>query len=527
MSLLWPSQPQAITRLAANCVADLSLETLISAINPSYARQILTQLCTDPTVIRYRQAVIDDLLYAPAFVAEAERLLPRIETLDHYAASPGQTPLHEVLWRIGELETFVDCIGGLYRACQNTVFRSEALKKLRETVENTYQDPIFQRLVNDLPDLAAQARGISSVTIGVNLDEHLRPVEATLLAVNRERFRGTGASFLSRLFGSSEWEGIAQLHTMQTGGQPLYGVDLNNPMLYPLFRDLAQVLKQVSRDIAQRLRHYTRLNTQFLREIGAELPFYLGAVRLIQQLRQAGLPICKPELAPVDERRCELEAAYNINLALRHTDTTIVTNDVDNTGCIFIVTGPNQGGKTTYTQALGLIQVLAQAGLYVPARRAVISPVDGIYTHFPVEERPEMEAGRLGEEALRLNAIFSHATAHSLILLNESLASTSAGESFYLARDLVQVLRLLGARAVFATHLHELAAEAEAINAQTEGASPLVSMVSVMDETTNRPTYHIVAGPPRGYSYAKVIAARYGISYEQLAALLQQRRVIE
>lgn len=526
MSLLWPFQPQPITRLAASCTADLGLETIIQAISPSHGRDILTGLCTDPSVIHYRQAVVDDLLHSPAFITEAERLLPQIATLDHYAATPGQTPLHEVLWRIGELETFIDCIRGLYRACENTVFHSEGLKKLRDTVRSIHQDTTFQHLVDELPALAEQARSISSITIGVNLDEQLRPVEATLLAVNRVRFRGTSASFLSRLFGNNEWEGIAQLHTMQQSGQQLYGVDLSNPMLYPLFRDLAQVLKQVSREIAQRLRHYTRLNTQFLRQLGAELPFYLGAVRLIQTMKQAGLPICKPELVPIEERRCELEGAYNINLALRHPDE-IVTNDIDNSGCIFIVTGPNQGGKTTYTQALGLIQILAQAGLYVPARRAVISPVDGIYTHFPVEERPEMEVGRLGEEALRLNEIFTQATPHSLILLNESLASTSAGESFYLARDIVQVLRLLGARAVFATHLHDLAAEVESLNAQTKGISPLVSMVSVMHEETNRPTYKIIPGPPRGYSYAKVIAARYGISYEQLADLLYQRQVIE
>jgi DNA mismatch repair ATPase MutS len=211
---------------------------------------------------------------------------------------------------------------------------------------------------------------------------------------------------------------------------------------------------------------------------------------------------------------------------------TMITNDVTfgPEGRIFVLTGPNQGGKTTYTQASGVIQALAQAGLYVPASRARISPVDAIFTHFPVEERPNAESGRLGEEAQRLNDIFSHATRHSLILLNESLSSTSFGESLYLARDIARALRLLGARGIYATHLHELAANVNNLNETSTGDSKLVSVVSLVNEngsdSISTRTYKIVTGPPMGHSYAREIAARYGISYEQLAQTLRQRGVV-
>jgi DNA mismatch repair ATPase MutS len=192
-----------------------------------------------------------------------------------------------------------------------------------------------------------------------------------------------------------------------------------------------------------------------------------------------------------------------------------------------VLTGPNQGGKTTYTQAVGLAHVLAQAGLFVPGERARISPADSIYTHFPVEERPDMESGRLGEEAQRLNDIFTRATRYSLVLLNESLASTSPGESLYLARDIVRTLRVLGARAIYATHLHELAADCDSLNAETPGDSQIVSLVSIVQEGGGTgeitQTYHIIPGPPRGRSYARELAARYGISYEQLIEMLRAR----
>jgi len=269
----------------------------------------------------------------------------------------------------------------------------------------------------------------------------------------------------------------------------------------------------------------------------SDLAFYLAAVRLMERLRSCGLPVCRPDIAPMTERVCELHEAYNLNLALyqmQHTagHTRIVTNDVQmgDNGRIGILTGPNQGGKTTYTQMVGLCQILAQLGLWVPASHARLSPVDNIYTHYPVEEQLAKGTGRFGDEAQRLSQIFAHGTRHSLVLLNESLASTNPGESFYIAQDVVRILRRLGARAIFATHMHELAADVAALNASTAGDSRIVSLVASRTEAEGdglRCSYKIAPGPPLGRSYAREIAAHYGISYDQLTALLQQRGVLE
>jgi DNA mismatch repair ATPase MutS len=237
------------------------------------------------------------------------------------------------------------------------------------------------------------------------------------------------------------------------------------------------------------------------------------------------------------ERVCALHEAYNLNLALHqmaqaHDTASIVTNDVSmgEDGRICILTGPNQGGKTTYTQMVGLCQLLAQTGLWVAAAQARLSPVDNIYTHYPVEEHLARGTGRFGDEAQRLSQIFASGTRHSLILLNESLASTNPGESLYIAQDIVRILRRLGARAIFATHLHELAADVAALNASTAGESRIVSLVASRIEAGDdgpRRSYRIAPGPPLGRSYARETAAQYGISYDQLTALLQQRGLLE
>ena len=561
VSLLWPpTSPQPATLPADGySMADLTLENIIRHLSISgryerHVRNLLYQPCHDPQVLDYRQAVITDLLRLPALTAGLNTVLEKIVSLERYMNEPQwqESELRKVAWRLSELENYIECVDLLYSLLHNAgdQLQSSALLTLRDLAQVLAEDELLISLKAELPDLLAQIRGIKSVTIGVNLDGQLRPFEATLLSINTERFRGESSSLLSRIFGQThtpdEYEGVGPLHRARDEmGAGFFNARLperDSPLMHPLFRDLADVLDQISRPIAQTLRRYTRLSGRMLIALDNEIAFYLGAVQLIRHLQSHGLPMCRPDIAPMDDRLLSLNGLYNLNLALHlmgdrkgddpHED--IVSNDVTfgDEGRIFILTGPNRGGKTTYTQAIGLAQVLFQAGLYVPAHSACMSPVDGIYTHFAAEERPDLESGRLGEEAKRLSDIFAHATRHSLILMNESLASTSAGESLYLAKDVVRVLRTLGARAIFATHLHELAAACEVLNRETPGDSKIVSIVSMVtmeengDGTIARRTYKIIPSPPMGVSYAREIAARYGISFEQLMQTLRDRNVI-
>jgi hypothetical protein len=561
VSLLWPQgfEDQAFNRgelRLEHAAPDLGLDALAAAlsIEPQYTggiRTILATLSDDVAVINYRHEVLDDFLNCPELVAGFEAILSLLVQLSYSSERQraAQSQLHQAVSRLGELEVYVDCVKRLRAllAQIGPALRSAGLRRLREVLETREADPSFQALAAELPALGVQVRSVRSVTIGVNLDPQLLPVEATLLAVNAQRFKGPSGSLLGRLLGlkpdDEAYEGIAPLHGVppdpfrnpNMGGPPPRA----NPLLVPLFKDLNDVLESVAKPVVKALRHYIKHNSYFLITLEPEVAFYLGAVRLIQRVRAASLPLCRPEVVPKEERICHVQDGYNLNLALRMLErhpnadlsTQIVTNDVDfgPDGRIFILTGPNQGGKTTYTQAVGLTQVLCQAGLYVPGSSARISPVDGIYTHFPVEERPGTETGRLGEEAQRLSVIFARATRHSLVLLNESLASTSPGEALYLARDVVRALKLLGARAIFATHLHELAEGLERLNGQAPSDCKVVSVVArtVQDDGSEaRRTYQIMPGPPMGLSYARDIAARYGISYEQLERALRDRRVI-
>lgn len=545
-SLLWPQRERQPPPARAGRwhTADLDLEPLLTLlVDDSRWRRsthnLLLQPLTDPAQINWRLDVIDDLLRHPPLADQFAAALGILQTLQEYMTRPqwNQDELQKVSWRLGELESLVDCVlllGGALEAASATL-RSEALSALRRQVAAIADDPLFRELQAELPGLLDQVRSLRAITIGINLDGQLRPVEATLLALHEQPFRGDTLSFFERLGGARPaLDGIGPLHRAEdgdgSGGARLKQGD--SPLLVPLFRDLNDVLNETCRPLAAALRRYTRLNGRALLLLQEEIAFYLGALRLIGHLRACGLPACRPQLAPAEARLCELRGLVNLNLALQLAPRgrpqplrdEIVGNDADfnDAGRIFILTGPNRGGKTTWTQALGLAQMLLQAGLYLPAARARMSPVDGLFTHFASAEQPLQASGRLGEEAQRLAAIFGHATRHSLLLFNESLASTSAGESFWLARDVLRALRLLGARALFATHLHELAADAAAINAGTSGDSEVVSLVAEALPPANgdgriaRRTFRIAPGPPLGHSHAREIAAQYGISFEQL-----------
>ncbi len=551
VSLLWLAGQSAKEAPSAQGGAadDLRIKVIAEVIAPHVdylpaVRSLLASLLTDEATLRYRQAALEDCLRLAEFSAGLEGLLPLIRGLRHTVrdirARRNQVSL--VLSRLAELENYVECLSALGDLLEGFrgQFKAVAWQQLAEATRQMTAEPMFQQMVAELPSLRAEIREVVSVTIGVNLSPDLKPVAATLLSLNRQQFRGP--RFFRKFWGSEqddESRGISSLRESPEAqryrnGNMLVGrrETLDRLAANVLFSDLGKILDDVISPIARALERYTRVNSGFLRAIEPEIAFYLGGARLTENLRSCGLPMCQPNLLPMAERRLTARGLYNLDLALRlrrqqpdeNLNRHIVGNDVhfDEKGRIQILTGPNRGGKTTYTQAIGLLHIMAQAGLRVPAESAEISPVDAIYLHFPAEEKPNMESGRLGEEAGRLREIFRQATRHSLLLLNESLASTSAAESYFLARDVVCCLRMLGARAIFVTHLHELAADSDSINHEVPGDSRVQSLVSQVEERGDslRRTYQVMAAPPHGQSYAREIARQYGISFEQLRELL-------
>ena len=544
VSLLWPpgrpARPGAGLGLPSTSREDLDLNEIAQALSGSdgkrerFVNALLADLLTDAVVITYRQDVVDDLHQDATLRANLRAVLPGLVTLaqEHRHNPREQWSVLQIAQRLAYLELYVDIALKLQAAVETAVIRSAGLASLRDHLRRLAGTAEFQSLQRELPDMRANLDEAGSITIGINLSRDLTPASATIMSVSAQKLEGRG-TFLERLLGGDpEGRGLTPLRVADVN---IYAPENR------VFRDLRKLIEVVARPVGQALDRYTSQHAGVLEALEPELSFLLNGVTLMERLARAGLPVCRPEIAPLEERLSVLGHAYNPSLALRTLDAakqdgaaaaTIVTNAMtfDNASArIWILTGPNRGGKTTYTRAIGLIHILFQAGLQVPASAARLSPVDAIHTHFPSPEGAQLGMGRLDEEADRLAAIFREATPQSLILLNEVLAGTSAIEALGLAIDAVRGLRLLGARAIYATHLHELAARTTEINANTEGFSAAGSLVAGVEGDNavvavgHRRTYSIRPGPPRGVSYASEIAEQHGISFAQLQQLLHQR----
>jgi DNA mismatch repair protein MutS len=503
---------------------DLGLGDLVRALSldrryQSYTTRVLTALVTDPEVIRWRQGVLVDFVNNPTLVDAIADLLPRLGGLGRRNAMLGgrtRNLLLEVVDQLTGLELFCEMVDRLGDALNQAILTAHPLIEAQYNLAALRTQPDFQELKAELPALRAPLSDIHSVTVGINLDPELQPESAALLAINDFRWSDTN-SLLDRLIGRA---GHAPTESTLATLHRLPG-EMDQRMLAPLYHDLNKVMEQTAKPIARALERYTATGTVPLSGLENELAFFAGAARLIGRLRARGIPFCLPEIAHPDERMTHIDDLYPVLVALQ-PEAHPVANPAHLNGAwrIAVLTGPNSGGKTTYLRAVGLAQVMAQAGLMLPAVRARISPVERLLTHFPALENRQQ--GRLAEEAERLRLLFQQAIPRSLVLLNETFASTSSGEATYLAQDMLGGLRAFGLRAIYATHLTELADHFEEIERAVEGESRLVSLVAGVEldaagEAT--PTYRIAPGLPHARSYAQEIARRHGIRLDQLLAM--------
>jgi DNA mismatch repair protein MutS len=241
-----------------------------------------------------------------------------------------------------------------------------------------------------------------------------------------------------------------------------------------------------------------------------EVQFYLAYLELISRLEARGLAFCLPHLSA---RAGEISVSDGFDLALANKLVSdgrdVVCNSFGLSGRerIIVVSGPNNGGKTTFARMFGQLHYLASLGLPIPGSSARLLLPDQIYTHFEREENIETLRGKLEDELVRVHEILEQATVRSVIVANESFSSTTLIDSLFLGTEVLNRISELGSLAVYVTFVDELAS----LNDAT------ISMVSeiVQDNPAER-TYKISRRPADGLAYAAAIAAKYGLSYDRL-----------
>ena len=526
-SLLYPDADTMAAHHAgtdAPRIDDFTLEELgLPEVLPLKNSRLSDFVTMDPVVIRYRQEIFADMLENEQIGKTLSKLVPilfDIMELRRLQNENGDTS--DYLSGMTEIELYISSIDVLYHGlCDgDTNFKGAAFRALRDYVKDLVESEYYAELNERLAELTNRVREIKSVTIGVNLDAQLRPREAGVLSVNPESFRSgdTLHKILRLNFKEDEYTCIANLVPFgkkQTENQ-------KTALSLAFNSAIGDVYKSSLRSWKKIVQMYVLENTDFLLGLMPEIEFVVKGTQLQKQLLDKGCPLCAPTLLPMDEKVFRATELYNPAVALKlRADEEVVPNDIyfDETvenAMIYVLTGPNRGGKSVITCAIGLCQAMLQLGMYLPAKVCEISPVDGIFTHFPTGADDTIDKGRLGEECARLGEIFDAVTAHSLVLLDESLSSTGSFEASYIAAEVLAGLAQAGCRCLFSTHLHELAQEIDRINeeAAQNGGVRIDTLVAGIEE--GKRSFRIVRAKPDGKSYARDIAERYGLTYKNI-----------
>jgi DNA mismatch repair ATPase MutS len=209
--------------------------------------------------------------------------------------------------------------------------------------------------------------------------------------------------------------------------------------------------------VANALAQSTDHVLSFFQMLRTELAFYVGCLNLHEQLTRKGEPTCFPVPAASGGRKHSFWGLYDICLSLS-VDQRVVGNDVNaDEKDLVIVTGANQGGKSTFLRSIGLAQLMTQAGMFVPAESFHCNVCEGLFTHHKREEDPTMKSGKLDEELSRMNHIVDKLRPNSMFLFNESFGATNEREGSEIARQITSALVDKGIKVFFVTHLYEFA----------------------------------------------------------------------
>jgi MutS domain V len=427
--------------LSADLAQDLELGTLLNVMAGGdkflfdVAQRALLHGLTDPAAIRYRQEILADCLASPAVVREMYDLA--------VTAVEGERKVFFGLF----FRDSPDVI--LHRSVQVLEFftaRLRALRKIADEHAGSFHSAGVTRLF-----------GMLSAELS---DEYFTEIDTHLATLKFRRGvlisaglgnGNKGTHYVLRKPREQGW-----LERLTPGGRDGYSFTIadrdENGM-----RALADLQGHGINLVANALAGSCDHILSFFRLLRAELAFYVGCLNVHGVLTGLGQPVCCPDPRPGGEPVLSARGLYDPALALQ-TRGEVVANDVQADGkSLIMITGANQGGKSTSLRSLGLAQLMMQCGMFTCARSFQADVSQDVYTHYKREEDVSMKSGKLDEELARMSGIVDRITPSSLLLCNESFASTNEREGSEIASQIVRALLDRGIKVVFVTHMFDLA----------------------------------------------------------------------
>ena len=478
--------------------ADLHLDQVVASVTAGREEYEVAPFFYWPLhsveAVHYRHRVLNELEREPlleavsAFAAGMGRMRKHLGLMDklHYVRQKQRWFLEAGSVYCSTVSAFADRLAALE-------LHSRGFVGLREYLTAYTASDVFTSLVAATRDVEG---ALAAITYAVN-------IRGNRVRVSRYEGEADMSEEIGRAFAKFKEGAVNDYRVRITESAHMNHVE-------------AQILDLVARlfpEAFSELDEYCSRHKRYLDEtIGRfdrEVQFYLAYLEYIQPLKASGLAFAYPRLSARSKDVCSTEA-FDLALAAKLVaDGSVVCNDfhVTDPERILVVSGPNNGGKTTFARMFGQLHYLASLGLPVPGADARLFLPDRIFTHFEREEDIETLRGKFEDELFRIHEILDHATAGSVLIMNESFGSTTLRDALVVGTEVMRQIIELDALCVFVTFVDELSSLDE---------STVSMMSTVVPEDPAVRTYKVVRKPADGLAYAAAIAEKYGLTYERL-----------